>query len=65
MKFIRLDADHFAYLVDAGITPKVAAEIADRFKETWPDKRLLVFMADEFIDLTGRYEVIPVEEGVR
>jgi hypothetical protein len=34
------------------------------FAEAWPGKRLIIMEADEFIDLTGQYEIVPIPEAV-
>jgi hypothetical protein len=63
-KLIRFDEDHFGYLVEHDIAPEDARAIMDLFANDWPGKRLIVMQADEFIDLTGQYEVGPIPEAV-
>jgi hypothetical protein len=63
-KFIRLDEDHFAYLVERAVPYDQVNQMREAFEAAWPGKRMLVMLADEFIDLTGRYELVPIPEGM-
>jgi hypothetical protein len=63
-KLIRFDEDHYGYLVDMHLTPDRARWMQDLFAEAWPGKRLIIMEADEFIDLTGQYEIVPIPEAV-
>lgn len=58
--FIRLDEDHFAYL-DPDISAEDAFRMMRVFETRWEGKSLLIFRADDFIDLTGKFEVLPIE----
>ena len=58
MKLIRFDEDHFGYLVNQNIARDKTNEICDMFSRKWPGKSLLVIAADEFIDLTGQYDIV-------
>ena len=59
-KLIRFDEDRFGYLVDVDLTMETVHRMAVAFKEEWPGKKLIVMQADEFIDLTGQYEIVPI-----
>lgn len=59
-KLIRFDEDHYGYLVDTDLTSEEARRMTQIFKDAYPSKRLIVMQADEFIDLTGQYELVPV-----
>ena len=61
-KLIRFDDEHFGYLVDTDITAEMAHRMSEMFTAEWPGKRLLIMQADEFIDLTGKYEIVPVAD---
>lgn len=64
-KLIRFDEDHFGFLVDRAIPIEHAKQFGAHFAEKWPGKELLVFTeTDEFIDLTGKYELVPIPEGM-
>ena len=63
-KLIRFDEDHYGYLVDQEITNERASAIAHQFADGWPGKTVIVMQADEFIDLTGQYEIVPIAEAV-
>ena len=64
-KLIRFDEDHFGYLIEPHLfRPEMAHEISTLFKEAWPGKRLIIMTADEFIDLTGQYAIVPIPEAV-
>ena len=64
-KLIRFDEDHFGFLVGRPISVDQAKQFGANFAEKWPGKELLVFTeTDEFIDLTGKYELIPTPEGM-
>lgn len=62
-KLIRFDEDHFGILI--GSDTRYFGELAERlqqgFEEYWPGKKLIVMMADEFIDLTGQYEIVKID----
>ena len=63
-KLIRFDEDHFGYLVDDRDMPADQAHyIAEMFQGAYPGKRLIIMQADEFIDLTGQYEIVPIPEA--
>ena len=62
MKFIRFEQDYFGYLVDTDIRGEEVDRIRTFFEEAWPGKKLIVVRADEFIDLTGQYEIVPVAD---
>lgn len=61
-KLIRFDEEHFGYLVDHDFTSEEAWHMDLMFKDAYPGKRLIVMQADEFIDLTGQYEIVPIPE---
>lgn len=61
-KLVRFDEDHFGYLVDQDISQGRAMVLRELFAERWPGKQLIVVSADEFIDLTGQYELIRIAE---
>ena len=64
-KLIRFDEDHFGFLVDtASLDMEYAKQFSDTFAAGWPGKRLIVMAADEFIDLTGQYEIVPIGDPV-
>lgn len=63
-KFVRLDEDHFAYLVSGEVEQERAIAMAESFRASWPGKRLIVMSADEFVDLTGQFEVLPIADKV-
>ena len=63
MKFIRFEQDYFGYLVDTDISGEEVHRIRTFFEEAWPGKKLIVVRADEFIDLTGQYEIVPVADA--
>lgn len=63
-KLIRFDEDHFGYLVDHDITPDHARQMTRMFSEAWPDRTLIIMQADEFVDLTGQYEIVPIADLV-
>jgi hypothetical protein len=63
-KFVRLDDDHFAYLIDYDIRLDDVRQLADNFEHHWPGKQLVVIKADEFVDLTGRYELVPIPDDM-
>lgn len=60
-KLVRFDEDHFGYLAAPPMSAEQAHQIMLRFEKVWPGKSLLVFQADEFIDLTGQYQIVPIE----
>lgn len=59
-KLIRFDEDHFAFMADVDISQEHAQRIMYLFEEWWPGKKMIVMHAHEFIDLTGRYEIVPI-----
>lgn len=61
-KLIRFDEDHYGYLLDFDIDDAGAHSMAEQFAHAYPGKRLIVMQADEFIDLTGQYEIVPIAE---
>ena len=61
-KLIRFDEDHFGYLSDADMMMEEADYIGRSFEEAYPGKRIIVMRADEFIDLTGQYEIVPIPD---
>jgi hypothetical protein len=63
-KLIRFDEDHYGYLVDVDLTDEHTYQMVEMFTRAWPGKRLIVMQADEFIDLTGQYEIVPIADGV-
>ena len=63
-KLIRFDEDHFGYLMDVHLTHEEADTMVRQFSNAYPGKRLIVMQADEFIDLTGQYEVVPIRGEV-
>ena len=63
-KLVRFDDDHFAYLVHTDLSPDLAKYVSDKFTDANPGKTLIVMQADEFIDLTGKYEIVPILEPV-
>jgi hypothetical protein len=63
-KLIRFDEDHFGYLVDFDIEPDNAKRMSQMFHHSWPDKKLIIMVADEFIDLTGQYEIVPIGDDL-
>jgi hypothetical protein len=63
-KLIRFDEDHFGYLLNQDITAEQAHRLAEQFAEVYRGKRLIVMQADEFIDLTGQYEIVPIAEPI-
>lgn len=63
-KLIRFDEDHYGYLVTKDITEEQAHVMVAVFTEAYPGKRLIVMQADEFIDLTGQYEIVPIADAV-
>ena len=68
-KFVRLDEDHYALLVDPPIRPDAFEELAVLsqrvFEEYWPGKKMLVMTAEDFVDATGQYELVPIPEEMR
>jgi len=64
-KFVRFDEDHFALLIDTSLAMDKARHMSAMFAEAWPGKKLLVVAADDFVDLTGQYELLPIPEEVR
>ena len=63
-KLIRFDEDHFGYLVDTHIDSDQARRMAQLFEHSWPGRSLIIMAADEFIDLTGQYEIVPISDEV-
>jgi hypothetical protein len=63
-KLIRFDEDHFGYLIDMDITDEEVEIIDKQFAHAFPGKRIIVMQADEFIDLTGQYEIVPIADKV-
>lgn len=63
-KLIRFDEGHFGYLMDGDITDEMAHVMSERFDRAYPGKRLIIMQADEFIDLTGQYEIVPIADEV-
>ena len=64
-KLIRFDEDHFGYLSDSDLTMDTAEKFGHMFSEFWPGKKLIVIHSvDEFIDLTGQYEIVPIGDPV-
>jgi hypothetical protein len=61
-KLIRFDEDHYGYLVDHDLTEDHARTMSETFRHVWPGKHLIVMQADEFIDLTGQYVIVPIAE---
>jgi hypothetical protein len=61
-KLIRFDEDHFAYLVDHDVSKDLAQSLSDLFQTANPGRSLIIMQADEFIDLTGKYEIVPIRE---
>jgi hypothetical protein len=59
-KLIRFDEEHFGYLVAAQLSVELAQQASDAFERMWPGKRIIIMQADEFIDLTGQYEIVEV-----
>jgi hypothetical protein len=61
-KVIRFDEDHFGYLVPAAeLSERMIHELGEQWTAAYPGKKLIVMEADEFIDLTGQYEIVPIE----
>ena len=63
-KLVRFNEDYFGYLVDHDFTSEEAWRIDRMFQNAWPGKRLIIMQADEFVDLTGQYEIVPIPESV-
>jgi hypothetical protein len=63
-KLIRFDEDHYGYLVDHDLTEDHARTMSETFRHAWPGKRLIIMQADEFIDLTGQYQIVPTADPV-
>lgn len=65
-KLIRFDESHYGYLVDmdSELTSEMAHRMREQFKEAWPEAKLIIMQADEFIDLTGQYEIVPIADPV-
>ena len=63
-KLIRFDEEHFGYLVDTTLSSEQAHTMVQVFQAAWPERKLIVMQADEFIDLTGQYEVVSITETV-
>jgi hypothetical protein len=63
-KLIRFDEDHYGYLLDRDFTSEEAWRMVQMFRDAYPGKHLIVMQADEFIDLTGQYEIVPIAEAV-
>lgn len=67
-KFVRLDEDHYALLVDPPIRPDAFEQLSKHaqriFEEYWPGKKMLVMIAEDFVDLTGQYELVPQPQGL-
>jgi hypothetical protein len=61
-KLIRFDDDHYGFMVNNRFSQEQAHEFGVYFNEFWPGKKLIVMQADEFIDLTGQYEIIPISD---
>lgn len=62
-KLIRFDEDHFGYLVESSFRPELTVQFGEMFAEFWPGKRLIIMQADEFVDLTGQYEIVPIPDA--
>lgn len=65
-KLIRFDEEYFGYLVERNtprFTAQEAHEVREVFELSWPGKTLIVMQADEFIDLTGQYEIVPIPDA--
>lgn len=64
-KLIRFDEQTFGYLTEKALSHEAVETLMRVFPEAWPGKRLLVIQEiDEFIDLTGQYEIVPIAETV-
>jgi hypothetical protein len=61
-KLIRFDEDHYGYLMTDDFTDEQAHMLVGQFAHAYPGKRLIVMQADEFIDLTGQYEIVPIAD---
>jgi hypothetical protein len=59
-KLIRFDEDHFGYLLNERVRAEEAQRMSDAFRANYDGKCLLIMQADEFIDLTGQYEIVEV-----
>lgn len=59
-KLIRFDEDHFCYLLPPGTDATFVRDATRMFEEFWPGKHFVVVAADEFVDLTGQHEIVPV-----
>ena len=59
-KLIRFDEDHFGYMSSYDLSPEEARRIMDMFEHYWPGKRLIVVQGDDFVDLTGQYEIVEI-----
>lgn len=66
MKLIRFDDVHFGLMLEGKsmISMEKMQALQQFWEEFWPGSRLLILQADEFIDLTGKYEIIPIPEGM-
>ena len=67
-KLIRFDEDHFGYMLDGNISPDQFLRLVDTgrplLEKWWPGKQYIFMQADEFIDLTGQYEIVPIADEV-
>lgn len=63
-KLIRFDEDHFGYLIDHDIEPDAARRMYELFQAGYAGKHLIIMQADEFVDLTGQFEIVPIPDGV-
>jgi hypothetical protein len=63
-KLIRFDEDHLGYLVDHPMSDDEIRRLAHAMKEYWPEKSWMVLEGDEFIDLTGQFEIVPSADPV-
>lgn len=63
-KLVRFDENHFGYLTEEQFSDVEVHNFARSFENYWPGKKLIVVSADEFIDLTGQYELVPIPDKV-
>ena len=62
-KFIRLDETHFALLLkDGEFTQSRVSQLTDSWKTWWPETKLMILTADEFIAQPGQYEVVKLAD---
>jgi hypothetical protein len=60
-KFIRLDEDHFAYVIPNTMRSDEVDLMQRLFLGYWPGKQLIIISAEEFVARPGEYEVVKAD----